>query len=371
MLGLGAKVEGDSSGSAPLSARPVDRWARRSRRCPQRRRPAAWPPARRGCPAGDHVDPRDLVGAVGERGDRLRPAHAVDLVDAAVARTPPGSPDAGCRSRRRADRDLLDARRLCGHRAHHHRARVGRAASRHVDRRPADGTSRRTIAGPVAARPRLRCAKAGQRDRSARCQRRARDRRGPPGRARRVRSSARPCRRAAASRPPRPVELGALYSRTAASPSAATRATISRTAAVTDPGGGRGHEPLAAAPLVAADRGQALSRHGSAHQVVDRPRLELVRHRVGDQPRGRGRDLLADHQAVLPGSCRSRSGRRSPSTRPVSGASSTEPLTSTISACGRSPRSSRSDLAVLGRDPHHAEAAQRLRAGSTSPSTVA
>src|SRR5437660_1014940 len=34
-------------------------------------------------------------------------------------------------------------------------------------------------------------------------------------------------------------------------------------------------------------------------QVVDRVRLELVGHRVGDEPRGGGGDLLAHHEAVL------------------------------------------------------------------------
>ena len=65
----------------------------------------------------------------------MRPADAVDLVDAAERaggedhRMPAG----------RADDDLVDAGRLRGDRAHHDAARVGRAAAGHVHRRAPDG----------------------------------------------------------------------------------------------------------------------------------------------------------------------------------------------------------------------------------------
>ena len=55
----------------------------------------------------DHVDAPDRLGAVGERGDRLRAAHPVDLVDAAqraAARITGCSPVA-------ATHHLVDARR--------------------------------------------------------------------------------------------------------------------------------------------------------------------------------------------------------------------------------------------------------------------
>ena len=69
----------------------------------------------------DHVDGRDRLRAERQRGDRLRAAHAVDLVGAAAARRRRGSRDA-----RRGDDDLLDAGRPGGGDAHDHRRRVRR-----------------------------------------------------------------------------------------------------------------------------------------------------------------------------------------------------------------------------------------------------
>ena len=82
--------------------------------------------------AGDDVDALDRLGAVRERGDRVRAAHRVDLVHAAQRAR---RQDDRVRARR-ADDDLLHARRLRGHDAHHDRRRIRRAPARHVDRRP-------------------------------------------------------------------------------------------------------------------------------------------------------------------------------------------------------------------------------------------
>ena len=85
VLGLGEQVERDQrAGRRPPRRARAGRTARRSRRSRRGPRPGAWPPGRRGCPGPTMTSTgRDRLGAVGERGDRLRAAHAVDLVDAA------------------------------------------------------------------------------------------------------------------------------------------------------------------------------------------------------------------------------------------------------------------------------------------------
>ena len=139
--------------------------ARRSRRCRPSPRAGAWPPARRGCPGPTITSTRlDRLGAVGERGDRLRAAHAVDALDAAQ---PAGAEDRrvdlAVRARRRAHGDVDHAGRARGDDAHHDRARVRRAPAGHVHRRrEATGTSRSATAGPAASvDARRRCADAG------------------------------------------------------------------------------------------------------------------------------------------------------------------------------------------------------------------
>ena len=84
----------------------------------------------------DLGDRRNGLGAVGERGHRLRAADAIDLVDA------------GELGRRQHQRDELAVRRrhhhhqaraagdLGRHRVHQHRRRIGRGAARHVEARP-------------------------------------------------------------------------------------------------------------------------------------------------------------------------------------------------------------------------------------------
>src|SRR3954454_5582003 len=99
---------------------------------------------------------------------------------------------------------------------------------------------------------------------------------------------------------PRPFEPCAnrrSYSSSASSPPAATPATISATAAATDSPAGTSARTCAATSAalstVHSARTQALQYR------VDLARLHAVGHRVGDQPRRRAGDLLADHQPVL------------------------------------------------------------------------
>src|SRR4051812_7446081 len=85
----------------------------------------------------------------------------------------------------------------------------------------------------------------------------------------------------------------ASYSATAASPRARTPAMIAATSAATDAPAGTAARIAAATRAASSRRTQAL-QHG-----VDLRRLDPVGHRVGDQPRRGGRDLLADHEPVL------------------------------------------------------------------------
>ena len=99
----------------------------------------------------------------------------------------------------------------------------------------------------------------------------------------------------------------ATSSRSARSPPSRTAPTISATASLTDAGAGasartRGRR----GDRVAADSMRS-SRTQLLQHRVDRRRLELVRDRVGDQPRGRGEQLLADDEVVL---AQRRAGRR-------------------------------------------------------------
>ena len=162
VLGLGQQVDRDQR---RVGARGRDARSRRSGPAkpsmptpPETSRLASWTQRLPG--PGDHVDARDRLGAVGERGDRVRPADAVDLVDAAERagredhRVPAG----------RADDDLVDAGRLRGDRAHDDAARV-RARARRGRRSPRGAPASRAAArpGPAGARrrrPRRRPARA-------------------------------------------------------------------------------------------------------------------------------------------------------------------------------------------------------------------
>ena len=91
-------------------------------------------------PRADHdVDAIDRLGAVRERSDRLRPAHAVHALDAAQpADAEDRRVDLPVSARRSAHRDVQHAGGARGHHAHHDRARVGRPPAGDVHRRRAD-----------------------------------------------------------------------------------------------------------------------------------------------------------------------------------------------------------------------------------------
>ena len=299
------------------------------------------------------------LGAVGERGDRLRAAHPVHRVDPAQrARGEDRRVLAGGHDH------LVDAGRARGHGAHHdgrrvrvaarpgRRSRRGRpgmlaqphgvalraAAPRPRRRAPASATAPHVRDRDLQPRAHVAASSAVQRRRQllrgrraaalaaaeAPLVARAAPRRRPRARRRRSRAPRRPPTRPAA-RTPR-AHLGR------AAP-AARRRTRAAHAGATDP----------------------------RHDVVDRRRLELVRDRVGDQPRGRGRDLLADHEPVL---AQRRAGRgevddpvhEPGQRRELDRALDLDDLRLAAGALevgGRDPR-------VLRRHAHHAEPPQRL-----------
>ena len=90
--------------------------------------------------ADDHVDAIDRLGAVGQRGDRLGAAHAVYALHAAQ---PAGAEDhrvdLPVHAGRSAHGDVDHAGAARGDDAHHDRARVGRAPAGNVHRGRADG----------------------------------------------------------------------------------------------------------------------------------------------------------------------------------------------------------------------------------------
>ena len=258
--------------------------------------------------ADDHVDLRDRLGAVRQRGHGLGAGDGEVGVGAAQLRR-------GDHHRmRRADHvHLVHARGARRHDAHHDRRRIRIAAAGRVDRGAAHGhvaQLHRCPCGSVTRRSSSRPASATARTLwiATSSPARTRRRRAHPARVENGRD------RAPAPKPTARLEL-----ERAASPPERTAAMIPAT-----------RQPPTRPP--APTRG---SRQPVPTQLlqdrVDLRRLHAVGDRVGDQARRRDRDLLADHEAVL---AQRRAGRvRStiPCTMPVSGASSTEPLTSTIS----------------------------------------
>src|SRR4051812_20666684 len=150
------------------------------------------------------------------------------------------------------------------------------------------------------------------------------------------------------------------YSSNASSPRSRTSSTI----AVTCTAPVSVTVPRTRAATAAASSMVQLSRTDALQQRVDRAGLELVGDRVGDQPGGRGRDLLADDQAVL-------------AQRGAGGGEVDDPLDEAgqrrqldraldlddLGLAARALEVAGGDLRVLGGDAHDAEAAQRLRGG--------
>ena len=262
---------------------------------------------------------------VGEGGDRVRAAHPED-------RSAPQSAHAarmtGC-APGRADDDLVDAGDARGDDAHDDRARVRRAPARDVDRRAADGHLAQAHAVALRAARRRRLAPGRPRP--------PRGRSRPPPRARRARRD-----RAPRARPElgRRDHAGRRRRRRGARRARAgrrrrrsrTSSTIARTASVTETAPGASARTRRAVALGVAER-QALNRHAGAPARRRSPSaLSLcatglaISRAVARAISSRTTSPFS--RSVVPVAVRSTIA----STRPVSGASSTEPLTSTISA---------------------------------------
>src|SRR6185436_13116332 len=105
-------------------------------------------------------------------------------------------------------------------------------------------------------------------------------------------------RRPGGTRPHSPSPNRSSYSLTAASPRVRTPSKISRTASATDsPAGASARTSAATAAAFATVQLRRIA--DPREQLVDLRGLELVGDRVGDQPRGRDGDLLADDEPVL------------------------------------------------------------------------
>src|SRR3954454_24795803 len=152
------------------------------------------------------------------------------------------------------------------------------------------------------------------------------------------------------------------YSTTAASPRAATPATIFATSPPTDSPAGTSARTRAATAAAVATVHSA--RTEALQHAVDLLRLHAIGDRVGDQPRRRRRDLLADHQAVL-AQGRPRRGQvddpvhEAGEGRELDGALHLHDLRLAAGAL----EVARGDARVLRRDAHDAEPPQRLPRG--------
>ncbi len=96
----------------------------------------------------DQVDGTDRLRAVGERRDRVGPAHAPDLVHPDEVHNVPQHRTVPVRLGRRRDDDLLHAGEPGRHRGHQHGRRIGKAAARHVEAHPPNGDA--TLLDPNA-----------------------------------------------------------------------------------------------------------------------------------------------------------------------------------------------------------------------------
>ena len=317
----------------------------------------------------DHVDAVDRLGAVGQRGDRLGAAHPVDDAPRRTAGRRRGRPGRPLRRSPGGAHTATSSRRQPrGDDAHHDRARVGRPPAGNVDRGRADGHLAQDDALPLRQLDGGSSADAGvghdaRRSRSPPRspatqlggESRDRRRRAPRRDAQRPRLVAGRCRTGACSRA------------TASSPSARTRAMISRTCSATDApsatserSGRRRPRARRAAPRRARSTLDPHSGARASAAIGSRPRSSAVRSSSSSiaaafslcatglaisravQTAISSRTTRLFSRSVVPVAVRSTIA----STRPVSGASSTDPLTSTISACR--PVSSRWRAAIRG-----------------------
>ena len=330
-LGPGEAVDADVAGHLPLGLLH-----------PQAARP------------DDHVDRRHRLRAVGERGDRLRaahPEHGVDLAQRARGE------DRRVRRRPRRTTSSTPA------------ARAVTAPMTTVDGyglRPPGRRSRRAPTGTSRSRTVWPCGSVASASASSPPRRPRRTFATPP-RAPRARPGRAPSSAAASSSGVDPQRAAAaealLVARAArASPPARTAATIcahdvrDRRARRARPGA-----PRAASARGVGERCSYAVATDPRHHVVDRGGLELVGDRVGDQPRGRGGDLLADHEPVL---AQRRAGRGEVDD-PVHEPGQRRQLDRALDlddlglAAGALEVGA-GDPRVLRRDPHHAEPPQRL-----------
>src|SRR3954470_20189905 len=152
------------------------------------------------------------------------------------------------------------------------------------------------------------------------------------------------------------------YRRSAPSPSTRTASTISATSSATDSAPGASECTRAAAASGSPPSEKRSTGTQALHDVVDRLGLELVRDRVGDQPRRRDGDLLTDREPVL---AQRRARRREVDDRldePGQRRQLDRPLD--LDDLGLPPGALEEvggGSRVLGRDTHDAEPAQRLR----------
>src|SRR5919204_827563 len=152
----------------------------------------------------------------------------------------------------------------------------------------------------------------------------------------------------------------ATYCCSAASPWPRTLATICPTACVTDSALG-----ASARTCAATARGSPSAKRSSdtqaLHHLVDRRRLELVRDRVGDEPRRRRGDVLAHDEPVLA----QRGARRGEVDDRLDEAGQRRQLDRALDLddlrlAPRVLKPARRDPRVLRRHAHDAEASQRL-----------
>jgi hypothetical protein len=135
------------SGSLEASATTSTSEGRRSCRCRPCRTPGAWRPRHRRC-RGRRSWPRgDRLGAVGERGDGLRAADAVDLGHAGE---PAATSTSGLISPPGAGTTMtMRSTPATGrHGVHQHRARIARRAARHVEADRLDAVQREPSSTP-------------------------------------------------------------------------------------------------------------------------------------------------------------------------------------------------------------------------------